>query len=188
MSEMSHDGAAYLVVLFSIIALVLVPFGIRLLRQKRPIGLIFTAPLVLAIGCWLYMSLSFTRPVTYLYTDAFQEPPDTTITDLKAYQRGVSGYYHGYVQFHAPPETFQRLKKKVVDSIWGSSSTDNSLGWGEDWKPDWFHASKLPGRSWRMKRSVACVGHFGLTFYPDTCELRYFEKENLVQVHWGYYD
>ena len=134
------------------------------------------------------MGLSFTRPVASLYTDVFQESPDTTITDLKAYQHGVSGYYHGYVQFHAPPKTFQHLQKKVVDSVWGSRSIDNSLGWGEDWKPDWFHASKLPGRSWQMKRSTVCVGHFGLTFYPDTCELRYFEKENLVQVHWGYYD
>jgi hypothetical protein len=172
MSEMSHDGAAYLVMLFSLVALILIPFGIRLLRQKRPIGLIFITPLVQV-------------PAKTLFTETFGEPPDSTITDLKAIRTGGAGNYRAFIQFHAPPETVKRL---VPGTLSHPSYVRSRMGWGSEDIPVWFHIpsdkveeGSLPKRTY--------TGHFGITFFPDgPPQIRYTSQENLIQVFWGYYD
>ena len=184
---MSFDYVLGLIYCAGMGALCLVPIAILVGRKRRALGRVLFLPLVLSIGCVVYSVSPPIRPASVLYTDAFKESPDSTITDLKACQSGSSGYYRGFIQFHAPPETAKRLQVKITGFPFGDEGISPDIS-GRREMPRWFRVPQKTTRFYFMDRSIACVGHFGITFQPDVAEFYYDSTLHLVQVYWDFYD
>lgn len=185
---MGFDQTLWIIVITGGCALVATIFCLLLGRRAKRATQLSAALLLLAVGTFAY-GISTVSPSPHtLFTEEFGTPPDATITDLKAVRLGGAGTYHTYIQFHAPPATIARLlpgklvpEQRLV-SHWQPSELPNG------WVTPSSQGYSLSGTSGNSRREWDRTGHFGIRLWPDTCDLRYHPKENLVQCFWGFYE
>ena len=154
-------------------------------RKKKLLGLLLGTIFSLGSAFFVYELSSVSPSATILFTETFGEPPDATITNLKAIRTGGAGDYRAFIQFHAPTETVRRL---VPGGLSHPSYVRSGMGWGSEKLPTWFRTpagkveeGSLPNRTY--------TGHFGIPFSSDgPPQIRYTPQENLVQVFWGFFE